>query len=190
MRIVRDYQRKHLRAPFKKEILFGANDFVFKAHTLNISEGGMLLDQIPYFPDNDLVPMMIGLPQYPYFKNFDLHKLKSYSAELFKAKIIRARCKVVRKVTTKSKAEDVFTSRVGVQFIEVAPTAQKIIADYVDVFSSNLIYLQLLIDNINSYDDSLERVRTLANILHYPYDMKIAQMRKDVTHDYQSLQWN
>lgn len=150
----------------------------------------MLLDQIPYFPEDDLVPMMLSLPQFPYFKNFDLHKLKSYSADLFKAKVVRVRCKVVRKITSKTKVDDIFTSKVGVQFVEMDAKVQKTIAEYVDVFASNIIYLQLLIDNINSYEDSLERVRTLAQILDYPYDIKVAQLRKDVTHDYQSLQWN
>ena len=67
----RDYQRKHLRAPYKEPVLYVDDNFVFKASTLNISEGGLLLDQIPHFPeDEDEVPIMLSLPQFPYFKNF------------------------------------------------------------------------------------------------------------------------
>lgn len=186
----RDYQRKHLRAPYKEPILYVDDDFVFKAHTLNISEGGVLLDQIPHFPEKDIeVPLMIALPQFPYFKNFSLEKLHEFSSDIFPKKVVRLKCKVVRKIGIKSKVDEAFVSRVAVSFTEISPPAKKIIKEYVDVFASNLIYLQVLIDNIHTEEKNLEKIRTLANILHYDAEMKIAQLRKDVQHDYISLQW-
>src|SRR5690606_20841742 len=84
MNVTRDYQRKFLRAPYRRQVLFGDREFVFKAHTLNISEGGLLLDQIPYFPESDSINLVLSLPQYPYFKNFDMYKLKTYCDDLLK----------------------------------------------------------------------------------------------------------
>ena len=83
----RSYQRTHLRAPFKEAVLYVDDNFVFKAHTINISEGGMLLDQIPHFPeDGKEVSLLISLPQFPYFKNYSLEKLNSYTNDLFPKK--------------------------------------------------------------------------------------------------------
>ena len=58
-----------------------------------------------------------------------------------------------------------------------------------DVFASNLIYLQVLIDNISSEEQGLEKVRALSGILNYDPEMKISQLRRDVHQDYLSLQW-
>lgn len=186
----RDYQRKHLRAPYKEAILFVDDNFVFKASTLNISEGGILLDQIPHFPEEDEdVPMLISLPQYPYFKNFSLEKLKNFSSDIFPKKVARLRCKMVRKIGMESKVDEVFVSRIGIKFTEVPAQAQKEISEYVDVFASNLIYLQMLIDSLHSDEKNLEKIRTLSNILNYDEDLKMAHLYKKVQHDYQSLQW-
>jgi hypothetical protein len=185
----RSYQRKHLRAPYREPALYVAEDFVFKAHTMNISEGGMLLDQIPHFPEGSEVPLMLSLPQYPYFKNFNLSKLEGFNHDLFPKKVVRLKCRVVRKMGIKSKVDEVFMSRIGVQFTEITPQVQKQIADYVNVFSSNLIYLQVLIDSLHADSQNLAKIRALSSILSYDVEMKIAQLRKDVMHDYKSLQW-
>lgn len=186
----RDYQRKHLRAPYKEPVLYVDDNFVFKASTLNISEGGLLLDQIPHFPeDEDEVPIMLSLPQFPYFKNFSLEKLHNFSSDIFPKKVVRVKAQMVRKIGMESKADEVFVSRIGLRFTEVSAQAQKQIFDYVNVFASNLIYLQMLIDTIHANEKNLEKIRALSEILQYPVDMKIAQLYKQVQHDYRSLQW-
>ena len=53
---------------------------MFKARTLNVSEGGMLLDQIPHFPEEENINLMVSLPQFPFFKNYNLEKLKSFNS--------------------------------------------------------------------------------------------------------------
>jgi hypothetical protein len=186
----RDYQRKHLRAPYKEPVLFVDDNFVFKASTLNISEGGILLDQIPHFPEeSEDVPVLLSLPQFPYFKNFSLEKLESFSSDIFPKKIVRIKCKMVRKFGVESKVDEVFVSRVGVKYTEVSPAAQKQISDYVNVFASNLIYLQMLIDSLQTDETNLRKIRILSQILHYDPEMKIALLHKMVQHDYKSLQW-
>lgn len=185
----RGYQRTYLRAPYKEPILYIDDNFVFKASTLNLSVGGILLDQIPHFPEeNEVVPLLISLPQYPYFKNFTLEKLRNFSAEIFPKKVIRVKGHMVRKIGVESKTDEVFTSRIGIKFVEVSAQNQKLIQDYVNIFSSNLIYLQMLIDNINTSDKHLKKIRALCRILSYDEQIKIAALYKQVQHDYLSLQ--
>jgi len=186
----KDYQRTHLRAPYKEPILFKDKEFVFRASTLNLSEGGMLLDQVPYFPeDAERISVMIALPQLPYFKNFSLEKLQSFSSDMFPKKIIRLKCQMVRKIGIESKVDEVFMSRIGLRFLDVNPLDNKLIQDYVNIFSSNLIYLQVLIDSLHSDKKNLEKIRALCAILNYDPDMKLATLHKTVQHDYKSLQW-
>lgn len=186
----RSYQRTHLRAPYKEPVLYVDDNFVFKASSLNISEGGLLLDQIPHFPeDEEEVPILISLPQFPYFKNFSLEKLQNFSADIFPKKVVRVKAQMVRKIGIKSKADEAFVSRIGLKFTDVSPLAQKQISDYVNVFASNLIHLQMLIDSIHANEKNLEKIRVLSDILNYEGDIKIAQLYKQVQHDYRSLQW-
>lgn len=184
------YQRRHLRAPYKGEILYADQGFVFKAPSLNISEGGLLLFQVPYFPeDGKAAPVMLSIPQHPSFKNYSLEKLKSFTGELFPKKIIRVHAKVVRKEGAGSDIDQLFETKIGCQFTEITPQDQKTIKDYVDVFFGNIIHLQVLLDNVNADDEGLEKVRVLGQILGYNPEMKLAQFRQEVSRDYQGLQW-
>ena len=186
----RDYQRTYLRAPYKEPVIYIDDNFVFKATTLNISEGGLLVDQVPHFPeDSEDVPLMISLPQFPYFKNFTLEKLSSFSADIFPKKVIRLKCKLVRKIGVESKVDEVFASKVALKFTDINPVAKKLIQEYVNVFASNIIYLQVLIDSLHADKKNIEKIRLLCDILKYDPDTKIANLYKIVQHDYKSLQW-
>lgn len=186
----RDYQRKHLRAPFKNSVLYVDDNFAFKARAVNISEGGMLLDQVPHFPEpGHSAPLMISLPQYPLFKNFSLERLKSFNDEILRPKVVRLNCEVIRKFGESNSIDEVFSTKVGAKFLDLDTATKKAISSYVDVFAGNLIYLQILLDNMNSDDEGLEKVRELSKILNYDPDMKISQLRKEIHHDYKSLQW-
>lgn len=179
-----------MRAPFKEPVLYTDQNFVFKARALNISEGGMLLDQVPHFPEEGgRASVMLSLPQYPHFKNFSLAKLLSFNREMFSKKTVRAVCEVVRKSGNLSEVDQVFSSRVGAKFCHIEPKAQKDIKDYVETFAGNLIYLQVLIDNIQTDEEGLAKTRALSRILHYDPDIKISQLRQEAARDYASLQW-
>jgi c-di-GMP-binding flagellar brake protein YcgR len=185
----KNYQRRHLRAPFKEHVLFAADKHVLQAQGLNISEGGMLLDQIPSFPSTDEVPLMISIPQLPYLKNFTLLRMQTFTMEIFGRHVIRARAKMVRREELSQNLDNIFRSRIGLQFTHIQPQEQKYIEEYVSTFSSNLIYLQTLIDSFNTDEETKVRARALAKILGYEETERIAQLRALVTHDYKSLQW-
>lgn len=185
----KNYQRKHLRAPFKETVLYADGDYVLKARALNISEGGILIDELPSFPESDDVPLMISLPQLPALKNFSLLKMQTFSKELFQHKVIRVKAKMVRREQLSQNLDNIFRSRFGLQFIRINEVDQKHIEEYVTTFSSNLIYLQTLIDSFNTDDETKVRARTLAHVLGYKDVERIAHLRSAVTHDYKSLQW-
>ena len=186
---MKSYQRRHLRAPYKESILYADGPYVLKASTINISEGGILLDELPSFPESDDVALLISIPQFPQLKNFSLLKLKTFSRELFGSQVIRAKVKLVRREELASNLDNIFKSRFGLEFIRISDVDRKSIETFVQTFASNLIYLQTLIDSFNTDDETKEKVRVLAQILGYRDVEKIAQLRAQVGHDYRSLQW-
>lgn len=185
----RGYNRSHLRAPYRSTVLFEDDNFAFKANTLNISEGGMLFDMLPHFPDSDNVAVLLALPQLPYFKNSSIGKMKDFSQEIFPKKVIRIKGKMVRREGATTSVDQVFMSKIGIKFTHIEPQAQKTISDYLNIFVSNIVHLQALLDNVNSDETALQKVKVLSKILGYEVDLKIALLRKQVTHDYRSLQW-
>jgi hypothetical protein len=185
----KNYQRKHLRAPFKETVLYADSDYVLKARALNISEGGLLIDEMPSFPETDEVGIMIALPQLPSLKNFTVLKMQTFSKELFAKKVIRVKARMVRREQLSQNLDNIFRSRFGLQFTRITDQDQKHIEEYVLTFASNLIYLQTLIDSFNTDEETKVRARTLAAVLGYKEIDRISQLRASVTHDYKSLQW-
>ena len=187
--ISKNYQRKHLRAPLRETVLYADGDYVLKARAFNISEGGLLMDEMPSFPENDDVAMMISLPQLPSLKNFSILKMQTFSKELFQHKVIRVKAKMIRREQLSQNLDNIFRSRFGLEFIRINDQDQKHIDDYVMNFASNLIFLQTLIDSFNSDEEAKIRARALASILGYKDIEKITHLHSAVTEDYKSLQW-
>lgn len=185
----KNYQRRFLRAPFKEPVLYADGDIVQKASTLNISEGGLLIDELPSFPETDDVALLISIPQLPSLKNFTVLKMQTFSKELFGKNVIRVKAKLARREMLSQNLDNLFRSRFGLEFVRISPQDQKHIEEFVTTFSSNIIYLQTLIDAFNTDEETKIRVRTLAKILGYDQTEKIAQLRAQVSHDYKSLQW-
>ncbi len=186
---MKNYQRRHLRAPFKESVLYADNSYVYKARSLNISEGGLLLDELPSFPDSSDVSLLLSIPQLPQLKNFSLLKMQTFSKDLFSKNVVRVRAKMVRREELSQNLDNIFRSRVGLQFVKIKSRDQKIIEEYVTTFSSNLIFLQTLIDSFNTDEETKIRTRTLAQILGYHETERIAHLRAKVGQDYKSLQW-
>jgi hypothetical protein len=189
MKKERGYQRAHLRAPFRGPVLFGDGDYIHKARAVNLSEGGLLLDELPEFPAMERVPLMLQIPTHTYFKNFTLIKLQTFSPDLLPAKVIRAQAQMVRRLGATTDVDDVFQPRFGIQFLNLGEAERRIINEYVSVFASNLIYLQMLIDSWNTDEDIRLKTRALADVLGYTSQSKVAELRHAVTLDYRSLQW-
>ena len=187
--IKKSYQRRHLRAPFREHVLYTDGAYIQKALSLNLSEGGLLIDELPSFPETDEVSVLMQIPQLPSFKNFTLLKMQTFSKELFLRQVVRVTAKMVRRDELSQNLDNIFRSKFGLQFVKISDPHQKIIADYVTTFSANLVYLQTLIDSFNSDDEVKQRTRSLAKILGYTELEKISLLRNQVSSDYKSLQW-
>ena len=183
------YQRRHLRAPFKETVLYSDQGYVFKASTLNISEGGLLIDELPNFPGEELVSLLVSIPITPSFRNFTLLKMQTFSPEIFQRNVIRVKARLVRREQLAQNLDNIFRSRFGLEFTRIDTLDQKFIEDYVTTFASNLVYLQTLIDSFNSDEETKKRTRVLAQLLGYEMTDRISQLRTHVGTDYKSLQW-
>lgn len=187
--MMKNYQRRHLRAPFKESVLFADEWYVHKAKGLNISEGGILLGELPNFPAEDEVPLLLSLPQFPILKNFSLLKMETFSKELFPRQVIRARGRMVRREELRQSLDNIFRSNFALEFVHITEKDQRHIQNFVENFAGNLIFLQTLIDSFNTDEETKIKVRTLARILGYTEVEKISHLRAQVTRDYKSLQW-
>jgi hypothetical protein len=185
----KNYQRRYQRAPFKESFIYADGDYVLIASTLNISRGGILIDQLPSFPGTDEVPLMFSLPELPSFKNFSILKMQAYSPELLKRQVIRAKVRIARREQLSQNLDNIFRSQFGVEFVRISENDQKLLDEYVSTFAANLIYLQTLIDSFNSDEETKIKVRVLASILGYKKMDRISDLHAAVSLDYQSLQW-
>lgn len=187
--IVGKYQRRYLRAPVKGRMLYLDVHNVFLASVLNISEDGLLVENLPNFPIAEELPVMLSLPQYPLMKGLSIEDLHRFRPEDLSHTIFRARTRIVRKHELSRDLSNLFKSKVGMQFVKILSHDQKVIEEYVSTFGINLIHLQTLIDSYNFDEDAKVRTRVVAKILGYQNDIKMAQLRMQVATDYQSLQW-
>jgi hypothetical protein len=187
--IAKNYQRRHLRAPFKEPVLYADGANVLTAFALNISEGGLLINELPSFPESDEVPLMFSLPIFPMFKNFSLLKMQTFCADDLNRQIVRVKAKMVRREQLSQSLDNLFRARFGLEFISIPSNDQKHIENYIIVFCANLVHLQTLIDSFSKDEATKHKVRVLAKILGYELTEKISQLRSQVVEDYKSLQW-
>ena len=185
----RDYQRKYLRAPYWQYVLFLDKGHVFKGRGLNISEGGILLDEIGHLPEDEVNDFLVYLPEYPLFKNYNFEKIMNFNPEHFTGQSIRFKAKLVRRNNSSNHVNGVFLSQIGFEMVEISKVNLMKLSHYIDVFSGNLIYLQVLLDNINSDKNNLLKFRKLASYLGHNYEEKLSVMRVNIEHEYKSLQW-
>lgn len=183
------YQRRFLRAPLKEKLLYADGSYVLKAMTLNISEDGLLIDELPAFPVSEDVALMISLPIYPQLKNLSNQQLDMISFEEIPRKIIRAKARMVRKGELSQDIDNIFKQKFGLQFVHLTDDDKKVIQHYVSTFVANTIHLQTQIDSFNFEDEAKKRTRSLSRVLGYERNLKIAELRVEVSRDYQSMQW-
>ncbi|MES2527472.1 MAG: PilZ domain-containing protein [Bdellovibrionota bacterium] len=187
--IVGNYQRRYLRAPHKGKMLYLDGQHVYTAQVLNISEDGMLVENIPNFPEAEELPLMLSLPQYPLLKGLTFEDLVQFRPENLSRTIFRAKVRIVRKGELARDISNLFKAKVGMQYVRILPHDKKVIEEYVSTFGINLIHLQTLIDAYNFDEDAKLRTRVVAKLLGYQEDLKVAQLRIQIASDYQSLQW-
>lgn len=181
-------QRKFLRAPLKSQALYVDGEHVFKSRILNISEGGVLLSELPHIPEINSLPIAMNIIHYPRFHGMSLDELKQLSADDFPRTILKTKVRMVRSFENQSNVDRVFINFIGCEFYNPAPDFKLVIFQYVETFAKNTVYLLSLFESLGNRTEQLETLRTVAHLLGYDRRMKIPLLRAKVLHDYQSLE--
>jgi hypothetical protein len=181
-------QRKSLRAPLKSMALYVDGEHVFKARTLNVSEGGILLSEFPHFPEINILPIAISLIQYPRFQGMSLDELKQLSVDDFERKILKTKVRIMRNYENQSNVDKIFINFIGCEFYNITPEIKSEILKYVETFTKNTIHLLSLFESLGNRVEQLEVLRSIAHLLGYDRRMKVPLLRAKVLHDYQSLE--
>lgn len=187
MKEAANFQRQHRRAPLREDFLYEEGGHVHKAMSINISEGGLLLQSLPIIPVNDLVPMMLAIPQHYDLVTLSKEQIYYLSREKINNKIIRAKVKIVRKFEGISSADQLFVTQIGFQFVHLESESLHTIQSYVDLNMKNISFLVSQFENMLKNKDIETLVRRIASLLGYDGSGKIENLRQQVLHDYQSL---
>ena len=182
------FQRKHLRAPLKSLCLYVDEEHVFKARVLNISEGGILLSELPHIPEINSLPLAIDLIQFPRLHQLSPEEIKHFNHLECARIILKTKAKMVRSFEGKSQVDQVFTNFIGCEFYSPDTDFKMEVFRYVETFAKNTIYLLSLFESLGNRTEQLELLRSVAHILGYDRRMKIPLLRAKVLHDYQSLE--
>ncbi len=181
-------QRKFIRAPLKSTALYVDGEHVFKAKVVNLSEGGVLLSELPHFPEEKILSLAVNLIHYPRFSTMNHEELKQLDVADFEKSVIKSRVKIMRNFENQTNVDRVFINFVGCEFYNVTPEFKAIILDYVESFTKNTVYLLSLFESLGNRTEQLEILRTVAHLLGYDRRMKVPLLRAKVLHDYQSLE--
>lgn len=182
------FKRKHLRSPLKTIALYQSDCYIFKARCLNISEGGVLLENLPSVPEINAIPLMLSLPQFPDFHSITTARLKEIEVDELSAEIIRVKARIVRQFEGMSEVDQIFVTRIGCEFVLVNDHAKLLIKNYVSTFAKNTIFLLNLFESHGNDESRIKVIRHVASLLGYDSTLKLAILRQDVLHDYQSLE--
>jgi hypothetical protein len=180
-------QRKHIRAPLKSACLYVDGEHVFKARVLNISEGGILLSDLPHIPEINSLPLAIDLLQFPRMQTLTYEQVKELKIDEFPRLIIKTKARMVRSFDGIRPVDKIFVNFIGCDFFNPSPEIQSNISHYLETFAKNTVYLLSLFESLGNRSEQLEHLRIVAQLLGYDQQMKIPILRAKVLHDYQSL---
>tara|TARA_B100000683_G_scaffold49240_1_gene46456 strand:+ start:836 stop:1399 length:564 start_codon:yes stop_codon:yes gene_type:complete len=180
------YKRAHLRAPLKSKIICALDDQVLLGQTMNISEGGILFSKGPKLSQGDEFHLMVDLPDYPNFSNFDKEEILDLEWYSFEREVMRAKAKVMRAYETDFNDERV--ECYGCSFLEADKNSILFIKNYVESYSKNIVYLLGLFESLGRGRLKLPILRKVGFLMGYNSDDKIHILRSRVLHDYRSLE--
>ncbi len=183
-----NFQRKFVRAPLRSKALYVDGDHVFKAKTLNISEGGVLLCELPHVPEINAIPLMISLIQYPKLSLLSPEKIKAVNVHDLPKKIIKVKAKMARTYEDRSNVEKLFLTHIGCEFYPLSDDTHMEIVEYVNNFTKNVIHFLSLFESNHNKKDQIDLIRKIAEILGYDAHLSLPMLRQKVLHDYQSLE--
>lgn len=182
------FKRAHLRAPLKADTLYILDDYVLKANLLNISEGGILIENLPRVPDIHAIPLMFPLIDYPEFSQLHADILMALNVQQLEKKVIRTKARIVRSFEGQSEVDKIFVTKIGCQFVVCSDSDRQAISQYVTRYAKNLIYYLGLFEGRGQKAGNLDILRKVADLLGYDASLQVGLLRLKALHDYQSLE--
>ena len=177
------WKRIYRRAPLPGHVLYGDGDYVFKAKTLNIGEGGLGLENFPKIPTDDFIPLMFSLVQYPLLSDPIKERIDGEYLDYLSSQVIRVRSSLVRtSINKKTEAEKIFMTKFALQFISLEKDSLQTIQNYVTNMTHNIRYL------LGLFERSDPDTENIARFLGYPIGNDPNLTRAAALHDYQSLE--
>ncbi len=185
----RNYKRQHKRAPLKTTLLFADGEHVFKAKTVNISEGGILVESFPCFPQTNIVAIMIGIPTVFSFENETIASLQEYLDLGYPSLIFRSTIKTLRKSEFPAESIDqLLMKNIGCQFQNPSNELTESIRKYVEQTFKNMVYLLNLLEKSSKWSlQSQKKMSLMAENLGYPANLSCSQYHQLINHDYVSI---
>ena len=184
----KEFKRAHLRAPLITDALYILDEFVLKANLLNISEGGILVDNLPRVPEIAAIPLMFPLIDYPEFSQLHADILLALNIQQLEKRVIRTKARIVRSFEGQSDVDKIFITKIGCQFVVCSDEDRELISQYVSRYGKNLIYYLGLFEGRGQKSGNLDVLRKVADLLGYDSTMQIGMLRLKALHDYQSLE--
>jgi hypothetical protein len=178
------FKRIHLRSPLMSSVLYESEGHVHRAMAVNISQGGLLLENLPHVPDIQALPLMFPLPLFPLFSQLPADSIKNLRRDDLDVLVIRARARMVRSFEGQSEVDRVFVQKIGCEFVVLSDEDREQVGQYVATFASNIVYLLSLFQR----SSQLDQLRDIAALLGYQREEKIPLLRQKILHDYQSLE--
>lgn len=179
-------KRKHCRAPLYTSVIAEVNKGVQKVKGVNISQGGVLLDDLPVdMPETFQV--LFSLARFPDFSKVDRKILSMMTRHSLDHDIVRATVRLSRR----GKVRQSFCH--GYEFVKFNDDFQKNILNYSIQMVGNLsYYLNLfeLYDRGDKKEKDEDYIRALANLLgHVERDevVSLSSLRARGLHDFQNL---
>jgi len=185
---IANFHRKHVRAPLISTCMYVDEDHVFKAKTINVSQGGILISELPHVPEINAIPMMISMPIYPRFSELTFEQIKKINPQSFPKKIVKVKARMVRSFGNQTAVEKVFVNFIGCEFFYCSDEFNDYINKYIETYTSNTVYLLSLFETNSKKAEGVELLRKVASLLGYDGTMKLPLLRAKVLHDYQSLE--
>lgn len=158
---------------------------MLRAQLLNISEGGVLLENLPHIPEVAAIPLVLDLPDIPDLMSLPQSHLLHLDPSDLPRKIIRMKARLVRQFEGESEVEKLFVTKIGCEFVKPDEEQKAVIREYVARFTKNIVFL---LNQFEASKKNLDVLRKTADVLGYGGEEKIAFLRQKVLHDYQSLE--
>ena len=182
------FKRSSLRAPLKSSFLYETEGRAFLGYSINISEGGILIDKFPKTPTVNIVPIMFELPMVPLLSSLDESEIENLGEEDFERKVLRLKIRMVRTLEDRSPQDKRFGTQIGCEFLRLSERNRQDIIEYVSTSVRNIVFLLHLFEQWGKKKGNRDRIKLVAGLLGYDASEEIGTLWQRVLHDYQGLE--